>query len=175
MKGRRRMKQDSKEILQTSMQQCHASFWGREGVGGGTDIGRRRIEQGAPLTKLYIWKCLYHPRGHTRAETTLGDKLYWSEIARPYPLAVVCYCWAPGGEEKRTLLEECLEAVSSLQPQCKLFLERRPERCPMLPTLTEAAAALMAHWVAFRGHMGEVSYPVLLWFSCAVIISFNSS
>ena len=132
------------------MQQCQADSWDREGVGGGMEVGRRRIEQGAPLTKLYIWKCL-SPSGHTRAEIALGDRLHWAEIARPYPLPVLCYCWAPGGEEKQTLLEECLGAISSLQSQYKLFLERRPERCSMLTTLPEAAAALMAHWVAFQG------------------------
>lgn len=161
MKGRRRMKQDGKKILQTSMQQCQADSWDREGVGGGMEVGRRRIEQGRPLTKLYIWKCL-SPRGHTRAEIALGDGLHWAEIARPYPLPMLCYCWAPGGEEKRTLLEECLEAVSSLQPQYKLFLERRPERCPTLSTLTEAAAGLMAHWVVFQGTHGRGLTPSIV-------------
>ena len=49
VKGRRRMQQDCKEILQTSAQQCQAESWGRKGV-----VGSRRLGGGG-LSRGHLW------------------------------------------------------------------------------------------------------------------------
>ena len=146
------MKQDSQESLQTSVPQCQADSWDREGRGGGDRGGEKQGCAGVPLAELHIWGCLHHPTGCSRGKITLGGVLYWAEMARPSPPAVLGHCWRPQGRS---------EADSSLQPHCKLFLEGRSETCPMPAALTEVAAVTVARWVAFQGTHIRALIPII--------------